>query len=657
MKKKDNYQLLSTLNLKKSPICEKLQESTSRLLYTRKTYDLSSFSAEEQNKLYSLYSSLKNQPFPIIPFISVELKGNNLITLRAFQHDNLREFSIKKFEKMDHKKRKNFLKELFFSLVEVSHHLKENFPCENCNIKPENILISSEIKILYTDPLKLETSSKINEFELLQIVQIFIEFFSKGLFLKSKDKERIFLYENRCKLPKGLYELLYIASEPDIRLSLPLKEFFKMVLYHKKMSNYKSNALEKEALENEAFGLRKGVIHQGWDLAVLWDRLDEKKEMLEEAGDYFLDIEKGLFQKTIKENNLKIENRILDSKVKMASIIHNKNQESFENELDSMKNTLKETIDQSTKQTLKSYALGDLEPGIFQRTTFLKGHKGKIFSLVSFQDSYDFHYKICSGSNDKSLILWDLFSLDSILTIPNAHQGPINRLSFCHRNKWLYSGSDDKQVKIWDLQQKKNIQSICGSKGPIYTIQPFEKSPFLAFAGSDPRIFLYSEERNKVSGFLQGHTSSIWSLMLLYEETTLVSASSDTNIKIWDLETKHCLQNLSGHSKDVLTVGSLLDEGLIISGSMDETIRFWDPASGECVNLIYEGHKGIKDIIKLKENYFGCLNGDGVNIYDIRQWKKIEGIKGKCYGGLGYFEKIGCLAVGVEDKIKLMRET
>ena len=52
------------------------------------------------------------------------------------------------------------------------------------------------------------------------------------------------------------------------------------------------------------------------------------------------------------------------------------------------------------------------------------------------------------------------------------------------------------------------------------------------------------------------------------------------------------------------------------------------------------------------------MNSFGVNIYDIKTFKKLEVVRGdsdsgNSYGGLGYFEEIGCLGYGFENDIKL----
>ena len=147
----------------------------------------------------------------------------------------------------------------------------------------------------------------------------------------------------------------------------------------------------------------------------------------------------------------------------------------------------------------------------------------------------------------------------------------------------------------------------------------------------------------------------MWSLLSLYDETAIMSASSDSSIKLWDLETQKCLSTLKGHEKDVISLEFIEGKRLLASGSRDSTIRFWDLASGECVQLIYEGENAIKSLKSIEESEkIVSLNEKGVVLYDVRKFKKEQGVKGNGFcGGMEFFESVGCLAWGCEEEIRL----
>ena len=671
MKKNTKYEVIKKLSLKASlPLTEKIQETTSKCVYVRKKLDLSEFSQEKKNIFRLKYESmLKLQSPLIIPFISCEWEGDVLITIRDYQPNNLREFLINKFEKLDRKTQRSFLKNLFFSLIEAVFILTDANESKNIannvnpkvNLKLENILIDSKQRVYLVDSLIIDTNSnnqnkKNNDVFKLSLITLFA--ITKG-HETPELLAQVTLCKNKDNVPKSLYPLLFIClvSEPIFQ---PLLSFlYKIVLSQRKTMALKLKAKEKEADNNELFILRRAVVDQGQDLNLLEERLNEKKEMMKEAGDYFLAIEKGLFQKTVDENWLVVKNRILESQLKESLRNQEKSQNDNIKNINEVSSFLRKTQDDSIKMIMKMGSKDfEQENECFYKAMSLKGHVGAVNSLHFFENPMDFRPKILSVSADQSLIQWDLLNLAQEFQIPNAHKGPINIVSLNSETNLAYTGSDDNSVKIWDLSQKKCKDSLYGSKGAIHEIQPLIKTQQLVFAGVDPRIFIYNENKGKMSGVIKGHQATIWNLKRLYDDTVLASVSSDKTVKMWDFETRNCMQTFLGHERDILAIDSLLDEKLLMTGGLDETIRLWDPISGECVNLIYEGLKTIRALIGIRnQGMFACLSESTVSFYDVRKMKRIGEInEEKRVGGIGFMERVGLLGYGVGGEIRICAE-
>ena len=669
MKKTTNYELIKKLNLKASPLSEKIQDTKTKLTYVRKKQDLSDLPKEKQKLWHSkLESFSKIQTSALLPFIQCELEKDILVTIRDFQNENLFEFLANKFEKLDSKSQKRFIKNLFFTLIETTCILTEEIKKESTNylesslilnIKIENILVDSKKRIYLVDFLKIDKKKNAKPPNIVFKIGLITLYVLTNGCDTVELMAQVTLAKNREKLPKSIYPLLFLCLSSDPNFQIPLSDIHGMVMKQKKSMELKNKDKEKVADNNELSLMRRTVVDQGKDINILEDRLNERGEMIKEAGDYFLSIEKGLFKQTIEQGWLVVKNRMLESQLKEAVKSHEIKQAEDLKKIKAVSNNLKSTQENSMKMIL---GLGskdfEQENEYFYKAFCLNGyHIGSVNSLQFFEDPINFQPKLLSVASDQSLIQWDALTLTRDFQMPNVHKAPINKVFKNKETNLVYTGSDDATVSIWDLEEKKCINSIYGSKGPIHDIKPLINSKQLIFSGGDPRIFVYNEKKGKMNAVIKGHQGSVWSFKTVYEDTALVSVSSDRTAKIWDIETRTCLQTFEEHDQDVLTVETLLDEKLLITAGLDQTIRFWDLVSGECVNLIFEGLKTIRTVLPIRnQGTFASFSQNTVSFYDVRNLKKIGNLTEKNVGGTCFYERMGILGYGVGSDIMICGE-
>jgi hypothetical protein len=149
----------------------------------------------------------------------------------------------------------------------------------------------------------------------------------------------------------------------------------------------------------------------------------------------------------------------------------------------------------------------------------LEGHKKTIKALTATGDY------LFSGSNDKSIRVWDARSLECKYTM-NDHDGWITSL-FIH-DKLLYSCSVDSLIKVWDLttlscvRTLKNTQRLeCGTVWQDHV-----------FAGTeDARIWAYPLGGTESVATLKEHKLAV--LALAASPDLIFSGSYDGTIKVW----------------------------------------------------------------------------------------------------------------------------
>jgi WD40 repeat protein len=97
----------------------------------------------------------------------------------------------------------------------------------------------------------------------------------------------------------------------------------------------------------------------------------------------------------------------------------------------------------------------DLESGREIRT--LEGHAGRVRAVALTPDGR----RAVSGSDDKTLKVWDLESSREIRTL-EGHAGKVRAVALTPDGQRAVSGSDDNTLKVWDLESGSLIASFAG---------------------------------------------------------------------------------------------------------------------------------------------------------------------------------------------------
>eukprot|EP01052_Picozoa_sp_SAG31_P021259 SAG31_NODE_1635_length_7682_cov_5.457471_1_plen_494_part_10 len=185
------------------------------------------------------------------------------------------------------------------------------------------------------------------------------------------------------------------------------------------------------------------------------------------------------------------------------------------------------TGDQSTAASTQPAPLRNLRlHELMQSTTTLQGHTSAVTS-VCFSAGGE---TIVSGSNDKSVKIWDAATGECVQTL-QGHTGVVRSVCFSAGGETIISGSWDQSVKIWDAAIGECVQTLQGHTGPVRSV---------CFSAGGEKI---------------------------------VSGSYDRSVKIWDAATGECVQTLQGHTGGVWSVCFSAGGEKIVSGSDDESVK------------------------------------------------------------------------------------
>jgi WD40 repeat protein/ankyrin repeat protein/uncharacterized protein YecT (DUF1311 family) len=194
--------------------------------------------------------------------------------------------------------------------------------------------------------------------------------------------------------------------------------------------------------------------------------------------------------------------------------------------------------------------LWDIASGKLIRTFkghYLESQKRKLnYNITSVAYSPDGHYAL-SGSNDRSLKLWDIATGKEIRTF-KGHMGRITSCVFSPDGRYVLSGSLDKTMKLWDVATGKEIRIFTGHSD-IVTSVAFSPDGRYALSGSSNQhsMKLWDINTGKEIRIFKGHSDIVTSVAYSPDGRYALSGSDDRSLKLWDINTGKLIRTF-GHA-------------------------------------------------------------------------------------------------------------
>ena len=166
----------------------------------------------------------------------------------------------------------------------------------------------------------------------------------------------------------------------------------------------------------------------------------------------------------------------------------------------------------------------------YENRYVLKGHKKRI-SALTYIDDYDY---LASGSDDKTLRIWELKNIDDIKCIKVIKDllSPIDYLLYLD-NRLLVS-CEDGVISFIKMNKKKRCRSVKFSNVPVYSFNIFHKHKYLLVGSKDGKARIWKIGTNKRE-VLKGHKKAITGVTD-FEDNFIITVSIDCSMKLWKKE-------------------------------------------------------------------------------------------------------------------------
>jgi len=219
---------------------------------------------------------------------------------------------------------------------------------------------------------------------------------------------------------------------------------------------------------------------------------------------------------------------------------------------------------------------------------------------------------IASGSSDKTIKIWEIieksenneqfnsFNGTCILTLA-GHTDAITTIEKLSQNK-ICSGSSDGYIKIWDISKQicllnincyaNNIHCILKIDDNNIAIGSSEKSIEIKDFNTGKYLYKFVYYSHHMIG--RGYKNQIYCIIKLNEKN-IASGDFDNTINIWDLNSRNCIRTFSFEHKCSVRCLVKLNDNQIISGSIDSMIKIIDDLV--CYIIFDKKEKGSEKIL------------------------------------------------------------
>lgn len=196
---------------------------------------------------------------------------------------------------------------------------------------------------------------------------------------------------------------------------------------------------------------------------------------------------------------------------------------------------------------------------------------------------------VAVAGRDRRIQIWEV-EREKTLTICRGHVDEVLALAWSPDGRYLASGGSDRTIQLWLAQSGKNLTASIGHVDEVLALAWSPDGLYLASASYDTRVHVYEALTGKKLMSYRCE-AGVYALAWSPDSTYLAAASYDTTVRVYNIKSGQEVQCYQQHTAGVFAVCWSPDGGLIASGDDDAQIHVWQAISGKQV-YVYCGHTG-----------------------------------------------------------------
>ena len=214
--------------------------------------------------------------------------------------------------------------------------------------------------------------------------------------------------------------------------------------------------------------------------------------------------------------------------------------------------------------------------------TVLSKHQDKVRWVIFHPDQKT----LISASEDNQICLWTVNlseqKLINFFQLKENKNELLRAIAISPDGKCLASGTDDGIIRFWDLEKGKFKQELSHNHNDwIRSLAFSPNGDTIASASEDKTICIRDVKTGKDLHTLRGHNGGIWSIDFHSQLPWLVSGEMGFNVRIWNYESGECLRVAQGYSQEIKPITYSPDGTTLAVGTNQEIVYLKDSSDGE----------------------------------------------------------------------------
>ena len=234
---------------------------------------------------------------------------------------------------------------------------------------------------------------------------------------------------------------------------------------------------------------------------------------------------------------------------------------------------------------------------------------GNISPVTGVAFSPDGRTALSSSYRTNELILWDMATGQAIhrfgdLTSPAFAYMQV----FGPDGRTALSASSDGTITLWDVATRQAIRQFKGHTAAVNAVAFSPDGRTALSSGSDQTLILWDVATGQAIRHFEGHTAAVNAVAFSPDGRTALSSGDDQTLILWDVATHQILRRFTGHTSPVTTVVFGSDGRTALSGAADGTIILWGLYSGVDMRR-FVGHTGGVTTVAFSPDGRSALSG------------------------------------------------
>lgn len=167
-----------------------------------------------------------------------------------------------------------------------------------------------------------------------------------------------------------------------------------------------------------------------------------------------------------------------------------------------------------------------------------------------------------------------------------GHEESVNEVAFIHGTRLLVTGSDDKSLRVWDLDTGKQVGApLLGHDSAVWRVAASPDGRWVVSGGDNGSVLVWEVATNKpelkrVSISFKGHEGCVRGIVFAPDSETFASASVDKTVCVWKRETGKIALGPFRVGSGANFV-SYSPDGRKLTAGTEKHIIMWDTKTGE----------------------------------------------------------------------------